>query len=45
MIERMTGSHMTLPPIANLVAMTGKPEVRFPVIEPQPKQLNLLDLL
>jgi DNA polymerase-3 subunit epsilon len=33
------------PPIANLIALTGKPETRFPVIEPQPKQLNLLDLL
>lgn len=45
MIERMTGSHLTPPPLPNLVALTGKPEVRFPLIEPQPKQLNLLDLL
>ena len=45
MIERMTGSHLTPPPMPNLVALTGKAEVRFPVIEPQPKQLNLLDLL
>jgi DNA polymerase-3 subunit epsilon len=45
MIERMTGSHLTPPPLANLVALTGKAEMRFPVIEPQPKQLNLLDLL
>lgn len=45
MIERMTGSHMNWPPLPNLVALTGKPEMRFPVIEPQPKQLNLLDLL
>lgn len=45
MIERMTGSHLTPPPIPNLVALTGKAEMRFPVIEPQPKQLNLLDLL
>lgn len=45
MIERMTGSHMNCPPLPNLVALTGKAEVRFPLIEPQPKQLNLLDLL
>jgi DNA polymerase-3 subunit epsilon len=45
MIERMTGSHLSPPPMPNLVALTGKAEVRFPVIEPQPKQLNLLDLL
>jgi DNA polymerase-3 subunit epsilon len=45
MIERMTGSHLTPPPLQNLVALTGKAEMRFPVIEPQPKQLDLLDLL
>lgn len=45
MIERMSGSNSNWPPLANLVALTGKAEVRFPVIEPQPKQLNLLDLL
>lgn len=44
-VEKITGSHLTPPPLENLVALTGKPEVRFPVIEPQPKQLNLLDLL
>lgn len=44
-VERITGSHLNPPPLANLVALTGKPEVRFPVIEMQPKQLNLLDLL
>lgn len=30
------------PPIENLVALTGKPESRFPQIERQPKQLDLL---
>ncbi|HMN68256.1 MAG TPA: 3'-5' exonuclease [Bdellovibrionales bacterium] len=45
MIERMTGSVSAWPPLENLVAMTGKAECRFPVIEPQPKQLDLLDLL
>ncbi len=42
-IEKMTGSHSVLPPIENLIALTGKPESRFPQIIPQPKQLNLLD--
>lgn len=45
MIAKITGSPTAWPPIENLVALTGKGEVRFPVIEPQPKQLNLLDLL
>ena len=31
------------PPIANLVALTGKPELRFPKVEKQPKQLGFLD--
>ncbi|MAV90008.1 MAG: DNA polymerase III subunit epsilon [Bdellovibrionaceae bacterium] len=41
-IEKMTGSHMVQPPLENLVAMTGKPESRFPQLTPQPKQLSLL---
>lgn len=45
MIEKITGSHKTPPPIANLVALTGRAEQRFPQIIPQPKQLNLLDVL
>jgi len=45
MIERITGSAMNWPPLDNLVALTGRAELRFPIIEPQPKQLNLLDLL
>jgi DNA polymerase-3 subunit epsilon len=45
MIERITGSPTAWPPLENLVALTGRAELRFPVIEPQPKQLNLLDLL
>lgn len=44
-VERVTGSTMNWPALANLVALTGKPEFRFPLIEPQPKQLNLLDML
>jgi DNA polymerase-3 subunit epsilon len=41
-IEKMTGSHLNLPPMENLVTLTGKPESRFPQIIPQPKQLTLL---
>jgi DNA polymerase-3 subunit epsilon len=41
-VERVTGSHLNWPPVPNLVALTGKPESRFPIIEPQPKQLSLL---
>lgn len=44
-MERVTGAAGMFPPVANLVALTGKAEIRFPVIEPQPKQLNLLDML
>jgi len=44
-LDRVAGNTKVMPPLANLVALTGKAEVRFPVIEPQPKQLNLLDLL
>ncbi|GIL17115.1 MAG: hypothetical protein BroJett040_08660 [Oligoflexia bacterium] len=32
------------PNIANLVALTGKPEVKFPFIERTPKQLDLLSM-
>lgn len=44
MLERISNGG-AMPPIENLIALTGRPELRFPVIEPQPKQLNLLDLL
>jgi DNA polymerase-3 subunit epsilon len=44
MLERISNGG-ALPPIENLIALTGRAELRFPVIEPQPKQLNLLDLL
>jgi len=45
MIEKISGSTSIWPPIANLVALTGRVEQRFPQIEPQPKQLNFLDML
>jgi DNA polymerase-3 subunit epsilon len=44
MIERISVGGMH-PPLENLIALSGRGELRFPVIEPQPKQLNLLDLL
>jgi DNA polymerase-3 subunit epsilon len=44
MVERITGSPTAWPPLENLVALTGRAELRFPIIEPQPKQLSLLDL-
>jgi DNA polymerase-3 subunit epsilon len=33
----------TSPTVATLISLTGKPEVRFPQIEKQPKQLGLLE--
>ena len=42
LIEKMSGG-WNLPPIENLVAISGKTELRFPQITPKPKQL-LLDL-
>lgn len=32
------------PALTNLVALTGKPEYKFPVIEKKPKQLDLMSL-
>jgi DNA polymerase III subunit epsilon len=42
MMEKITGSKTVFPPVPNLVALTGRAEVRFPQIIPQPKQLSLL---
>lgn len=33
------------PALTNLIALTGKPEQKFPVIEKKPKQLDLMSLL
>lgn len=41
MIRKMTGS-LALPPIENLVALSGKGELKFPQITPSPKQLDLM---
>lgn len=42
MVEKISG-FAEMPPVENLIALTGKPELRFPQIEPQPKQLDLLE--
>lgn len=44
MMQKLSGGG-AFPPIPNLVALTGKPELRFPIIEKQPKQLGFLDAL
>ena len=44
-VEKISGSHLNCPPLPNLIALTGKPEVRFPIIQKMPKQLSLMDLL
>ncbi len=40
LIEKMSGG-WNLPPIENLIALSGKSELRFPQITPKPKQLAL----
>lgn len=42
LVEKIAGPGV-MPPIENLIALTGKPVMQFPQIEPQPKQLDLLD--
>ena len=44
MMNKMTGSDQ-MPPIENLIQLTGKPEMRFPQIVKQPKQLDMFDLI
>ncbi len=39
-LEKVYGPHEE-PAVENLVALTGKPRLDFPQIEPQPKQLDL----
>lgn len=43
MMEKVTGQKGIMPPEENLVALNGGSVLRFPQIEPQPKQLDLLD--
>lgn len=40
MVEKIVGYNKA-PPIENFVSMTGKPELRFPQLTAQPKQLTL----
>jgi len=44
LIEKMSGG-LVLPPIENLVAISGKTPLLFPQITPKPKQLGLFDLV
>lgn len=44
MIQRMSGG-LNLPPIENLITLSGKAELRFPQITPKPKQMTFLDML
>lgn len=44
MMKKMTNSNQ-MPPIENLVQMTGKPAMTFPQITKQPKQLDMFDLI
>ncbi len=44
LIQKMSGS-LSMPPIENLVSLSGKTELRFPQITPKPKQLGLFDLV
>jgi DNA polymerase-3 subunit epsilon len=43
MMAKVSSIPNVMPPLENLIALTGKAEMKFPQIEPQPKQLNLLD--
>lgn len=43
LVEKMSGG-LILPPLENLVTLSGKSELRFPQITPAPKQLGLFDL-
>jgi DNA polymerase-3 subunit epsilon len=43
LVEKMSGG-LVLPPIANLITLSGKTELRFPQIVPKPKQLGLFEL-
>lgn len=44
MVEKISGVGTVMPPLENLIALCGKGPILFPQIEPQPKQLNLLEL-
>ncbi|MCB0364032.1 MAG: 3'-5' exonuclease [Bdellovibrionaceae bacterium] len=43
MVKKIAGAPNLMPPVENLINLTGRAELSFPQIEPQPKQLDLLD--
>lgn len=43
LVRKMSGNSNQMP-LANLVTLTGKTEIRFPQIEKQPKQLDLFSM-
>ncbi|MCC7404026.1 MAG: 3'-5' exonuclease [Bdellovibrionales bacterium] len=43
LVKKITGAANLMPPIENLVNLTGRAELSFPQLDPQPKQLDLLD--
>ena len=42
LVNKITGSAVEMPPLENLLNLSGRAELRFPQIEPQPKQLDFL---
>jgi DNA polymerase III subunit epsilon len=44
MIEKMSGG-LILPPLENLISLSGKSELKFTQIVAKPKQMSLLDML
>ncbi|MCB0350152.1 MAG: 3'-5' exonuclease [Bdellovibrionales bacterium] len=44
LIQKMSGG-LIMPPIENLVSLSGKTELKFPQITPKPKQLGLFDMV
>lgn len=43
LIRKISGNILEMPPLENLINLTGRAEIRFPQIVPQPKQLGFLD--
>ncbi|MCB0363451.1 MAG: 3'-5' exonuclease [Bdellovibrionales bacterium] len=43
LLKKISNSSFEMLPIENLINLTGRAELRFPQIIPQPKQLDLLD--
>jgi DNA polymerase-3 subunit epsilon len=43
LVQKMSGG-LLMPPLENLITLSGKTELKFPQITPKPKQLGLFDL-